>query len=114
MPKKSKHEDTIPTLQDDPTEPNPVVRRAQRDQTIPVEQLEMATDVDVLRGAVISPHGITPVSPRASSAGDPVIALAKPKSTASFVDRKYRLPTESEIKAAVEGTPTDAVPVIDD
>ena len=45
MPHES--EKTIP-IEDDTTEPNPVVRK---DLTIPVEHLEIATDVDVLRGA---------------------------------------------------------------
>jgi hypothetical protein len=118
MPTNPEH--TMP-IEDDTTEPNPVVRR---DQTIPADQLEIATDVDILKnenlsGAMtpkgITPAGITPATPPPSSMGDPVVALAKPKpgKGASFVDRKYRLPTESEIKAAVEGTPTDQVPVID-
>jgi hypothetical protein len=76
--------------------------------TIPVEHLELETEIDVPKPA------LTPVTPRVESVGDPVVALAKPKrQSASFVDRKYRLPTESEIKAAVEGTPTDEVPVVD-
>lgn len=119
MPNES--EKTIP-IEDDTTEPNPVVRRDQ--QTIPVEHLEVATDVDILKNATLedekTPEELSPVEQKAatpppSSTGDPVMALAKPKANkgASFVDKKYRLPTESEIKAAVEGTPTDQVPIID-
>lgn len=46
--------------------------------------------------------------------GAPLLALAKPRrgQTGRFAHLDLRLPTESEIQAAVESTPTEAVPIV--
>lgn len=93
----------------DTTEPTPLVRP----EHLLTGPMEIPTDIDMLKGEQVSfTPTITPVPARATSAGDPVIGLAKPKSSASFIERKHRLPTESEINAAVESTPTESLPVI--
>lgn len=91
------------------------------------ESIEMATDVDLAQPITPS-DAPTPITPAmtakeiaaalssATPASSPVVALAKPKgkiARKSFADRKLRLPTESEIRAAVEGTPTEQLPAID-
>lgn len=61
-----------------------------------------------------TPSGVSTPIPGAAAADAPVLALAKPRrgETGRFAGRDLRLPTESEIRAAVEGTPTEAVPVV--
>jgi hypothetical protein len=101
---------TIPLIEDaDTTEPTPLVRP----EHLLTGPMEIPTDIDMLKGQEVSftPPSIAPA--RSGSSGDPVIGLARPKGNASFVERKYRLPTESEIKAAIESTPTESLPVVE-
>lgn len=126
------HDDTIPV--DSPheadTEPTPVVPRglkAPPATTTPVTPLRPsasseATDPDLVT-EIKSGEQTAPLQallraselPPSPAKGSPVLALAKPKRSESdqrFVQRKIRLPTESEIRDAVESVPTESVPIV--
>src|SRR5207249_2177937 len=82
---------------EDVTQPTSVI-----EADVPIEVVETPTDVDLEKIDLSKPES-----------DSPVLALAKPKKNAagSLAQHKLRLPTESEIHAAVEGTPTEPVPL---